>query len=147
MKIAYLDTSVLLRILLNEKFKQIEIANYDKLISSELIEIEARRRINNMRLSGQVNEGEMIALGTRLELALESIDLIKLTRVILLRAKQTVGIQIRTLDYLHLCSALLWKETRGQDFAVLTHDIEFGRAAQVLGFETVGVVAEYFGPW
>ena len=47
----YLDTSVLLRILLNEPFKKIDLSVFETILSSELLEIEARRRLNNMNLA------------------------------------------------------------------------------------------------
>lgn len=141
--IGYLDTSVLLRLLLNEPFKKIDLGEYEKIISSEFIEIEARRRLNNMRLAGQLSDSAMANFSVRLSSMLGSIDQILISRPIINRAKHSAGVMIRTLDFIHLCSALFWKEVERRDITILTHDMEFGRAAQTLGLQVVGTASEF----
>ena len=141
--IGYLDTSVLLRILFNEPYEKINLSVFEKIISSELIEIEARRRLNNMRLANQLSDSEVAMFSMKLSSMLESMDQILITRPIINRAKHSAGVQIRTLDFMHLCSALFWKEVKKKEIMILTHDIEFGRAAQILGLQIVGTTTEY----
>jgi hypothetical protein len=46
---------------------------------------------------------------------------------------------VKTLDALHLASALLWRERRSPDLIFATHDPQQARAARALGFECVGI--------
>jgi hypothetical protein len=50
-----------------------------------------------------------------------------------------VATAVRTLDGLHLASALLYRESRREDLVFATHDRRQATAALALGFEVVGV--------
>jgi hypothetical protein len=64
---------------------------------------------------------------------------IRLTRLVLGRAALPMSTPVKTLDALHLASALLWRERRDADLVFATHDPRQARAARALGFECVGV--------
>jgi hypothetical protein len=46
---------------------------------------------------------------------------------------------VKTLDALHLASALLWRERSGDPLVFATHDPQQARAARALGFDCAGV--------
>ena len=46
---------------------------------------------------------------------------------------------LRTLDAIHLASAMLCRERRGIELSFATHDPQQARAARALGFDCVGV--------
>ena len=73
---------------------------------------------------------------TRVERAFETI---RLTRLVLGRAALPMATPVKTLDALHLASALLWRERRNPDLVFATHDPQQARAARALGFECIGV--------
>src|SRR3989449_306639 len=73
---------------------------------------------------------------TRVERVLETI---RLTRLVLGRAALPMATPVKTLDALHLASALLWRERRNPDLVFATHDPQQARAARTLGFDCVGV--------
>ena len=69
---------------------------------------------------------------------LESIALIDISADILDFACQPFPTTIRTLDAIHLSSAILWKRLTKQDLTIFTHDSEMGLAGRAFGLSVVG---------
>ena len=64
--------------------------------------------------------------------------MIRLTGAVLTRASQPMATAVKTLDALHLASALLFSERRRQRLVFATHDRRQGLAARALGLQVVG---------
>lgn len=62
---------------------------------------------------------------------------IRLTRRILQRASQPFATHIRTLDAIHLASALSFMEATGEELRFATADRQLATAAAALGLETI----------
>ena len=62
-----------------------------------------------------------------------------LTKVVLHRASLPMATAVRTLDALHVVSALLYKERRGIDVVFATHDRSQATAARAMGLNVIGV--------
>ena len=69
---------------------------------------------------------------------LESVEIIDLTRPILMRASQPLPTALGLLDAIHLATALLWREGRQEDLVSATHDTALAIAARASGFQVVG---------
>ena len=67
-----------------------------------------------------------------------SIGWIGLTKPVLRRASMPMPTVVKTLDAVHLASALLFQEDRGEPLVFATHDAQQATAARALGFECVG---------
>ena len=57
---------------------------------------------------------------------------------VLERAAMPYPVVIKTLDAVHLASALILKETGGESVRIATHDRALARASRAMGFEVVG---------
>jgi hypothetical protein len=135
--VAYLDSSVLLRhILLGEAAIQHALA-CDRVVSSELIEIECKRVIQRCRMQGELDDEGLVLALDRLAQVLRGLSLIKLGDQIKKRSMGAFPVSVKTLDALHLSSALLLAE-REPETAVLvfSHDLGMNRCARALGFRT-----------
>jgi hypothetical protein len=135
--VAYLDSSVLLRhILLGEVAIQQALA-CGHMVSSELIEIECRRVIQRCRLQGELDDEGLITAMDRLGQVLRGMSLVKLGDPVKKRSMEAFPVSVKTLDALHLSSALLLAE-REPEIAVLvfSHDPGMNRCAKALGFQT-----------
>ena len=66
--------------------------------------------------------------------------MIRLTGTVLRRASQPMATVVKTLDAIHLASALLFEEQRQAGLLFATHDRRQGLAARALGLHVVGVV-------
>ena len=135
---AYVDTSVLLRVVLGEPERLKIWPKITNAISSELIRLECLRTIDRGRVRLGLDD-RMVAKqrGAVIE-TIDSLRLILLDRVILDRAAEPFPTSLGSLDAIHLASALLAREQLG-DLILATHDDELGLAAEAVGFSVHGV--------
>ena len=130
--IAYLDSSVLLRhILLGEEPIR-HALEFPRVVSSELIEIECRRVLHRCRLAGELTDEALTVACERLDEVLAGIDLLELSRPIKQRAMDSFPVNVRTLDALHVATALMVGKDAG-GVALFSHDEGMNRCARSLG--------------
>ncbi|MGH6717719.1 MAG: type II toxin-antitoxin system VapC family toxin [Alphaproteobacteria bacterium] len=137
--IVYLDTSTVLRVLLAQQPVLAEWGRWERAYTSELTGVEARRVIDRLRLDGALDDDGVVVAQEQLARLEAGIGRINLTRVVLLRASLPMATAVRTLDALHLASALLFQERRATPLTFATHDVQQATAARALGFRCVGV--------
>lgn len=132
----YVDSSVLLRVVLGEPKRLSAWSRITIAVSSELIRVESLRVLDRIRFSGGMDDRELARRrATTLEV-LEGFDLVRVNRPVIERASDPFPTLLRTLDALHLASALLVRERhKGMRFA--THDDELADAALALGFQVL----------
>ena len=130
--VAYLDSSVLLRhILLGEEPIR-HALEFPRVVSSELLEIECRRVLHRCRLAGELTDEALTVARERLDEVLAGIDLLEMSRQIKQRAMDPFPVNVRTLDALHVATALLVGEDAG-GVALFSHDEGMNRCARSLG--------------
>ena len=137
--IAYIDTSVLLRIVLREQGALDDLRSYDALVSSELIAVESARTIDRLRWQGLLSADEAAARVRAVNDWLEAIDLVLLRPPVLSRASEPMPMPLGTLDALHLATALIWRDRMGPLPTMATHDTALGVAARAFGFDVRGI--------
>jgi predicted nucleic acid-binding protein len=137
--IAYVDTSVLLRVVLRETGALEDLKSYEGLVSSELIAVESARAIDRLRLQGALTLEEAAARSRAVGDWLEAFDLVLLRPLVLSRASEPLPTPLGTLDAIHLATALLWRERIGPLVTIATHDSALGVAARTFGFDVRGV--------
>jgi len=69
---------------------------------------------------------------------LESVDLFRVTDEILAYASQAYPFAMRSLDAIHLATALDWQQRNKQDLTFATHDDGLAKAARMVGFRVLG---------
>ncbi len=140
--IAYLDASVILRLVLSEPNPLREWPDVHLGVTSSLAEVEVLRTLDRLRFAAPTIDSE--ALAGRREAAfriLEGLETIEITRAVLARAAQPPPTPLGTLDAIHLVSAMGWREQfEGLHFA--THDHALAAAARASGFEVIGQVRQ-----
>lgn len=130
--VAYLDSSVVLRrVLLGEIVIEQAFA-CPRCVTSELLEIECRRVIQRCRLTGELTDAGLADAFERLESILAAVDLLDLSRDIKRRAMGAFPVVVRTLDALHLATALIVAQTDDR-VAVFSHDDGMNRCARAIG--------------
>ncbi len=137
--IAYVDTSVLLRIVLREPGALEDLQSYDGLISSEIIAVESARTIDRLRLQGALTLEEAAVRSRTIGDWLEAVDLVLLRPPVLNRAAEPMPTPLGTLDAIHLATALLWRDRLGPLTSIATHDAALAIAARTFGFDVRGV--------
>lgn len=130
----YVESSVLLRRVLDEPEP---LRSWDRItdpITSELTRIECLRTLDRARLMGRVTEAAIArARWTVLEM-LQGFTMIEIDDRIKARAADPFPTLVRTLDALHLATAIALRGD-GSDLAFATHDRELAVAAESLGFD------------
>lgn len=135
----YLDTSTVLRIVLAQPDALSIWGKWDGACTSELLGVEARRTLDRLRLDGTLDDDQVGGFQATLARIERAVDGIRVTRLVLARAALPMATPVKTLEALHLASALLWRERRTPDLVFATHDPRQARAARALGFECIGV--------
>ncbi len=137
--IAYLDASVLLRIIVGAPDPLDEWPLISVGVSSALLEVECLRTLDRMASQCALSKAEALAAREAVYGMLRSMEISEVTRVVLARASQPMPTILGTLDAIHLSTALLWQERKGPDLVFATHDRALARAARASGLRTIGV--------
>ena len=137
--IAYVDASVLLRVALGQPNALPEWRQIDQGVSSALVMTESLRTLDRLRLRAKLSDAEIAARRATILALVDSLDLVEIDSEILARAAQPMPTELGTLDAIHLATALLWKETTGNDLVMATHDRPLALGAQAHGFIVLGV--------
>jgi len=136
--IAYVDSSVLLRLALGQPNALPEWRQIDRGISSALIATESLRTLDRLRIRASLSDVELAHRRATILGLIDSLELIEIDAIVLDRAAQPMPTELGTLDAIHLASALLWKDATGVEPVVATHDGALGLAAQAHGFDVIG---------
>lgn len=136
--IAYLDSSVILRVILREPG---ELPEWDEVkvgITSAITEVECLRTLDRFRLRHAASFEEATRRRASLFELLESIDVLEIERPILSRASEPFPTPLGTVDALHLASALTWRDQNRVQLTLATHDTALALAARASGLKTIG---------
>jgi predicted nucleic acid-binding protein len=135
----YIDSSVILRLLLMEANPFEEWGKWKVAFSSELAKVEVWRNIHRLHVSKAISGEEFKNLSLAAEWLLAQIDFIRFDSRALRRAAGPFPTIIGTLDAIHLSTALLWRENNGKEVAFLSHDRQLRTAARDQGFEILPI--------
>jgi uncharacterized protein len=138
--IAYLDASVLMRLVLREPgaLPERTVRRADALVSSELLAVESLRTLDRLRVQGALSAEEAASSRSVIGEWMEGVDLVLVRAPILSRASYPFPTALRTLDALHLATALVWRDRARHPLVMATHDDALALAARSFGFEVIG---------
>ena len=137
--IAYLDSSVLLRIVLGQRDALAEWKAIRGGVASALVEVECLRTLDRLRLRLRLSDREIVSRRAAVFGLLENLEVVAADRPVLARAAQPLPTELGTLDAIHLATALLWREGVEADLVMATHDGALATAARASDFRVVGV--------
>ena len=132
MAATYLDSSAIVKLVVEEPESRAlrrHLRRRHPLVTSALARTEVLRAL--------VLEGaEGLARGRAV---LARLELIRVSDRVLSAAGGMLPPELRSLDAIHLASALLWKDAAGVEPVMATHDAALALAAQAHGFPVIGV--------
>lgn len=135
---AYLDSSVLLRVVLGQQESLAEWSTVETGVASALVEVECLRTLDRLRLLERIGDAEIAVRREAIFRLLEAVEIVEPTRPVLVRAAQPLPTVLGTLDAIHLSTALLWRERTGTELAMATHDQALATAARASGLRVIG---------
>jgi len=134
----YFDSSVVLRVVLGERGRLKEWSRTSEAVTSEIARVECLRALDRLRLEGGMHDRELARRRATTLSVLSGFELVRLNRAVLDRAAEPFPVRIRTLDAVHVASALLVR-ARFPALRFATHDLDLGAAAQAEGLPVIGV--------
>jgi len=139
--LAYVDSSVVLRIILEQPSPLAEWDQIDLAVSSTLLAVECHRSLDRYWREDRLSDSGLAAKRTETEVILRRFDSVLLDDAVLRAAAKPFPTLIRTLDALHLSSAIIYRTAQPPDerpIRFATHDVQLAGAARAMHFEVIG---------
>lgn len=136
--VAYIDTSVLLRIVLGQPERLVEWPTIESGVTSQLTRVECLRTLDRIALTERLSPSDVAARRKLTLDLLSALDQVGLDQSILDRAADPFPTPVRTLDAIHLATAIRWSASTGKPLVFATHDQQLATAATASGFSVVG---------
>ncbi len=137
--IVYLDTSVVLRVLFGQAKPLPMWGMWERAYSSAMMGVEARRAIDRLRLESVLDDDGVVQAHEALKVMERRLGSLRVSQAVLQRAARPMATAVKTLDAIHLASALLLQERHVPSLTFVTHDRQQAMAARALGFEVMGI--------
>lgn len=135
----YVDASAVLRVLFAEAGPALPLADGDRLVSSQLVEVEAFRAVDRERLLGHLDDAQTATKRKELADVLAMLDLAAIDSVVIARAKRSFAVNVRALDAIHVATAeILAEEAADELLEFWTHDDRQASAALSRGLTVRG---------
>ncbi|MGA0332479.1 MAG: type II toxin-antitoxin system VapC family toxin [Kiritimatiellia bacterium] len=131
--IIYLDTSAVLRVLLNQQEASSHWGKWGKAYVSELMRTEFFRTLDRLRLQAHIDDTDRAQVARDFETFWITCYRVPLSRQILKRAADPFPTVLGSLDAIHLSTALMVESSENIRVHLLTHDQQLARAALASG--------------
>lgn len=139
----YVDASAILRVVFSEPGPAVRAGADDRLVSSHVVEVETFRAIDRARLTGLLDDRETAVKRKELRDVLTRLDLVAVDTAVIDRAKASFGVNVRSLDAIHVATAeIVAGEAAGDSLEFWTHDSRQAIAAQARGLTVRGLPRE-----
>ncbi|HKS25770.1 MAG TPA: type II toxin-antitoxin system VapC family toxin [Thermoanaerobaculia bacterium] len=142
--IAYVDSSVVLRVLLREPLVLPEWRSITVALTSSLLRVESYRTFDRYVHNRELTEEQYATNAAGLDELLRRARIIDVDKSLLLAASRRLPVRLATLDAIHLVTAERFRNELGpaRPFVFATHDRELAIAARASGFEVIGAPLE-----
>ena len=136
----YVDASAILRVLFQEPGSAVPLEAGERVLSSQLIEVETFRAVDRERLLGHLDDQETAVKRNELGSLLAMLDLAAIDDRVIHQAKGSFSVNVRALDAIHVVTAeLLAREAGAEPLEFWTHDDRQATAALSRGLQVRGV--------
>ena len=135
----YVDASAVLRVVFSEPGPEVQLLAGDRVVSSEVVEVEAFRAVDRERLLGNLDDTQTATKRKELADLLAMLDLAPVDGTVIDRAKSSFAVNVRALDAIHVATAeMLAAEAQGEPLEFWTHDERQATAALSRGLTVRG---------
>jgi predicted nucleic acid-binding protein len=134
----YVDASVVLRIVVNAHNALRGWKTWSSPASSALLQVECLRTLDRYQTSGELRPAEIPRSYATLHEAMSRIELLRLDEKIVENAGGPFGLPLKTLDAIHLVTAVAWRDRINEEVTFVTHDIQLAAAASAYDFPVLG---------
>lgn len=141
-RVAYFDTSVLVKCYVREDGtpRALELLGRYAVVSSTIAPVELTSALRRHRQRGGISADDLVEVDARIRAERSFWTLIAVEAAVLGRAEAlTRAAGVKTLDALHLASAMVLLAETGASIPFLTADRQQRRAATALGLDVIFV--------
>ena len=136
--IVYLDSSVILRVVLGQPGRLEEWPTIRRAVTSALAEAECLRTIDRLQVSGALPADASAAARDATHRVIEAVEVVGLSAPVMRQASQPMPEPLATRDAIHLATADLWRQENGADLRIATHVRTLALAARARGLWVLG---------
>lgn len=139
---AYLDTSVIVKRYVKEagSLATGRLLKRFQLLSSSIMPVEAMSAFSRRRAPSDLTQRDFLAVRSRLRKDQAYWELVEVNETVLLEAEGLVKkMNVRTLDMIHLASAIVFQSESGLTIAFITGDAKQRDTARMLGLIVIWV--------
>ena len=137
MKYAFLDSSVILRVILNEPHQLKEFKQVEKGFCSQIAKLECLRTLDRLHFSIRANEKEILSWREIFYEIYAKLTVIPVTAQVIDLASQPLGFSLKSLDAIHLITCQLLQRSVTQ-MPMFTHDTKLAAAVKSIGIKVFG---------
>jgi predicted nucleic acid-binding protein len=138
-RVKYVDASAVLRVVFSEPGPEVPLVAGDRVVSSQVVEVEAFRAVDRERLLGNLDDTQTATKRKELTDLLAMLDLAPVDGTVIDRAKGSFAVNVRALDAIHVATAeMLAAEAQGEPLEFWTHDERQATAALSRGLTVRG---------
>jgi predicted nucleic acid-binding protein len=135
-EINYFDSSVILRYAINHVDAIRDLSRFSNGATTSVItHIECLRVLDRWRLTREISESVLVDARSLCLKILRGLKTVELDDQIVQLAAQSFPIAMKSLDAIHLATALILKKQFNQPVRILTHDVKLGLAARAMEIE------------
>lgn len=139
---AYFDTSVLVKRYVKEEGSTAarRLLQRYRFLSSAVVPVEVLSALSRRRTAGELAERDFLAIRSRLHKDRGYWELVEVGAIVLSQAEELVQkTRLRTLDALHVASALTFQAASGLTVPFITADVRQREAAETLALNLIWV--------
>jgi uncharacterized protein len=139
---AYFDTSVLVKRYIKEKGSAAarQLFQRYRLLSSAIAPVEVLSALSRRRTAEELTPRDFVAIRSRLHKDRSYWELVEVGAIVLSQAEELVQkTGLRTLDAVHVASALAFQAASGLTVPFITADIKQRDAAEILALNLIWV--------
>ncbi len=131
----YLDSSVVLRVLLGQQPQFSGWGTWQEAYSSRLMRCEVSRTLDRLRLAGALDDAKTADCIMLFREIADHLGQIPLTESILAAVEAPFSTTIGTMDAIHVASAQAYQSVIEDGVVFVTHDNQQAIAARAAGFD------------
>ncbi|MCG3776604.1 MAG: tRNA(fMet)-specific endonuclease VapC [Nitrospira sp.] len=141
-RLAYFDTSVLVKRYVKERGSTAtrKLLERYRFLSSAVAPVEALSALSRRRTDGELTQRDFLAIKSRLHKDRAYWELVEVGPIVLSQAEELVQrAGLRTLDALHVASALTFQAASGLTIPFVTADVRQRDAAESLALNLIWI--------
>ena len=142
---AYFDTSALVKRYVKEpgSDRVAALLRGHRFLSSAIAPVEATSAFRRRTVTGGLTQRDLTAILARMRRDRAYWELVEVTGLVLDRAEELIrGTGLRTLDAIHVASALIFQGASGMAIPFVTADVEQREAASQVNLDVVWISGE-----